>query len=110
LPPGFKTPRISEPGKYSGDYDHQKFMDWLHDLLNWQRASNMGGPDMDATRINFLGIYLSGAANDWFFMEIDNPRRHQDDSIKFSDCICAMHRRFVRTATANNAVAEYDAV
>lgn len=110
LPPGFKTPRISEPGRYSGDHDHQKFMDWLHDLLNWQRASNMGGVGMDATRINFLGIYLTGAANDWFFMEIDNPRRHQDNSITFSDCICAMHRRFVRTATANNAVAEYDAV
>ena len=28
----------------------------------------------------------------------------------FIDAICAMHRRFVRTATANNAVSQYDRV
>lgn len=65
---------------------------------------------MDATRINFLGIYLAGSTNNWFFMEIDNPRRHQDGSVTFSDCVCTLHRRLVRAATANNAAAEYDTI
>ncbi|KIM72474.1 hypothetical protein PILCRDRAFT_16102 [Piloderma croceum F 1598] len=32
------------------------------------------------------------------------------EPMRFIDAVCAMHRRFVRTATANNAVTQYDRV
>jgi hypothetical protein len=55
-------------------------------------------------------ISLAGIAADWYAADIDNPEKMMIIPMKFVDAICAMHRRFVRTATANNAVTQYDRV
>jgi hypothetical protein len=60
--------------------------------------------------LNLLGNYVDGIAADWYAADIDNPERILAEPMSFIDAICAMHRRFVRTATANNAVTQYDKI
>ncbi|KAF7969150.1 hypothetical protein HWV62_28242 [Athelia sp. TMB] len=102
-PPGLKAPRIHEPSKYSGSSSHEEFMDWLGEFLNWLRGNYICGPACDPLRVNYLGLYVQGSASDWYLTEIDNPDRTYDPPLRFADCVALMHKRFVRTATANNA-------
>lgn len=109
-PPGMKAPKISEPRKYSGSPSHDEFIDWLGEFLNWLKCHYICGPDNDEVCTTFLGLYVTGTVADWYLTEIDNPARHYDPALRFQDVICLMHRRFVRTATANGAIVKYHAV
>ena len=109
-PHGLKVPKIPDPSKYSGSSSHEEFMDWLGEFLNWLRGNYICGPSCDPLRVNYLGLYLSGSASDWYLTEIDNPDRTFHPALKFVDCVALMHKRFVRTATANNAVILFNAV
>jgi len=109
-PPGSKQPKLSEPYKYSGNRNHEIFLQWLNQFLNWLRSHYYCGDEADISRLNLLGNYVDGVAADWYAADIDNPERTTAESLSFVDAICAMHRRFVRTATANNAVTQYDRV
>ncbi|KAF7970211.1 hypothetical protein HWV62_24808, partial [Athelia sp. TMB] len=109
-PHGVKQPKLAEPPKYSGSHSHDEFVDWLSSFLNWLRGHYISGPATDPIRVTYLGLYIEGAANDWYLTEIDNPLRHYDPALLFADCICLMHRRFVRTATANDAAIKYNSV
>jgi hypothetical protein len=109
-PSGSKQPKMGEPTKYSGNRNHDVFLQWLNQFLNWLRSHYHCGDEADYSRLNFLGNYLEGAAADWFAADVDNPDRMSIEPMKFIDAICSMHRRFVRTATANNAVTQYDKV
>jgi hypothetical protein len=109
-PPGVKQPKVSDPAKYSGNKNHDSFLLWLNQFLNWLRMHYYCGPDAEFSRLSFLGNYVEGIAADWYAAEIDNPDKMADEPIKFIDAVCMMHRQFVRTATANNAVTQYDKV
>ncbi|KAF7985022.1 hypothetical protein HWV62_8837 [Athelia sp. TMB] len=109
-PHGLKVPKIPDPSKYSGSSSHEEFMDWLGEFLNWLRGNYICGSLCDPLRVNYLGLYLSGSASDWYLTEIDNPERHYSPALKFVDCVALLHKRFVRTATANNAVILYNAI
>src|SRR3984885_696820 len=109
-PPGAKQPKMGEPAKYSGNRNHDVFLQWLNQFLNWLRSHYYCGEEADFSRLNFLGNYVEGVAADWYAADIDNPEKMTVIPMKFVDAICAMHRRFVRTATANNAVTQYDRV
>jgi hypothetical protein len=108
-PAGSKQPKMGELSKYLGNRNHN-VLQWLNQFLNWLRSHYHCGDDVDFSRINFLGNYLDGVAADWFAADIDNPDKVMDAPITFIDAICAMHRRFVRTATANNATTQYNKV
>jgi hypothetical protein len=109
-PPGSKQPKMSEPSKYSGNRNHEVFLQWLNQFLNWLRSHYYCGDEADVSRLNLLGNYVDGIAADWYAADIDNPERISAEPMSFIDAICAMHRRFVRTATANNAVTQYDRI
>ncbi|KAF7970992.1 hypothetical protein HWV62_22241 [Athelia sp. TMB] len=110
VPTGFKQPKLAEPPKYAGSHSHDEFVDWLSAFLNWLRGHYISGPATDPIRVTYLGLYIEGVANDWYLTEIDNPSRHYDPPLLFADCICLMHKRFVRTATANDAAIKYNSV
>ncbi|KAF7966975.1 hypothetical protein HWV62_36306 [Athelia sp. TMB] len=110
VPPGFKQPKLAEPPKYAGSHSHNEFMDWLSAFLNWLRGHYICGPATDPIRINYLGLYVEGVASDWYLSEVDNPTRRHDPPLLFADCVCLMHRRFVRTATANDAAIKFGQV
>ena len=109
-PTGSKQPKMGEPTKYSGSRNHDAFLQWLNQFLNWLRSHYYCGDEADYSRLNLLGNYLEGTAADWFAADVDNPDRMPVEPMKFIDAICAMHHCFVRTATANNAVTQYDKV
>jgi hypothetical protein len=109
-PPGAKQPKMGEPAKYSGNRNHNVFLQWLNQFLNWLRSHYYCGEEADFSRLNFLGNYVEGIAADWYAADIDNPEKMTVIPMKFVDAICAMHCRFVRMATANNAVTQYDRV
>ncbi|KAF7977809.1 hypothetical protein HWV62_2729 [Athelia sp. TMB] len=110
VPPGFKQPKLHEPSKYAGSHSHDDFMDWLSEFLNWLRGHYICGPATDPVRIVYLGLFITGTASDWFLTEIDNPARHYEPPLTFANCVCLLHKRFVRTATANEAAVKYNAV
>ncbi|KAF7982372.1 hypothetical protein HWV62_29118 [Athelia sp. TMB] len=110
VPTGFKQPKLHEPSKYAGSHSHDDFMDWLSEFLNWLRGHYICGPATDPIRIVYLGLSITGSASDWFLTEIDNPSRSYDPPLKFTDCVCLMHKRFVCTAMANDAAIKYNGV
>ncbi|KAF7972081.1 hypothetical protein HWV62_19163 [Athelia sp. TMB] len=110
VPQGFKQPKLVEPPKYSGSHSHDEFVDWLSAFLNWLRGHYICGPATDAIRLNYLGLYVEGVASDWYLTEIDNPSRQYEQPMTFADGVCLMHKRFVRTATANEAAIKYNSV
>jgi len=109
-PPGAKQPKMGEPTKYSSSRNHDTFMQWLNQFLNWLRSHYYCGDAADFSRLNFLGNYVEGIAADWYTGDVDNPNKMSMELMKFVDAICMMHRRFICTATANNAITQYDKV
>jgi hypothetical protein len=101
-PPGSKQPKISELHKYAGNKNHDVFLQWLNQFLNWLRNHYYCGDEADFSRLNLLGNYIEGSAADWYAAHVDNPNRIDLEPMKFTDAICTMHQHFIRTATANN--------
>ncbi|KIM79283.1 hypothetical protein PILCRDRAFT_10430 [Piloderma croceum F 1598] len=109
-PPGSKQPKMGEPHKYSGNRNHDVFLQWLNQFLNWLRSHYYCGDEADPSRLNLLGNYVKGIAADWYAADVDNPDKMTMELMRFIDAVCAMHRHLIRTATANNAVTQYDRV
>src|SRR6202790_2177983 len=109
-PAGSKQPKMGEPSKYLGNRNHDVFLQWLNQFLNWLRSHYHCRDNADFSRVNFLGSYLDGVAADWFAVDVDNPDKVMDAPITFIDAICAMHRQFVHPAMANNTATQYDKV
>ena len=94
-PHGSKQPKMGEPSKYAGNRNHDVFIQWLNQFLNWLRSHYYCGKEADFSRLHFLGNYLEGVAADWFAADIDNPKNASKAPWSFIDVICAIHRRFV---------------
>jgi hypothetical protein len=77
-PTSFKQPKMGEPSKYSGNRNHDVFLQWLNQFLNWLRNHYHCGEDTDFSHVNFLGSYLDGVAADWFATDVDNPDKVMD--------------------------------
>ncbi|KAI9069512.1 hypothetical protein FKP32DRAFT_1599861 [Trametes sanguinea] len=106
LPEGVKQPKVENPGKYSGERDHDSFYRWLDGYLSWLRAYNLCGPETDDTRVQLLRTYVTGTAEEWFIQEVDHPDSSRRKS--FTEVICDMHRRFVHASSAGKATLDYE--
>ncbi|KAJ7713019.1 hypothetical protein DFH07DRAFT_974827 [Mycena maculata] len=67
-------------------------------------------PDLDGYRIVLLQGFLDEDALRWFVTEVDNPRLGGYLDLDFADVMCALHRRYVKSATAQRATREFDTV
>ncbi|KAJ7669210.1 hypothetical protein DFH06DRAFT_936714, partial [Mycena polygramma] len=110
LPPNVRPAKVSNPAKYAGQDDHELFMTKLEKLLGWFRVNLYGGDDLDSYRITLLGDYLEGDAHQWFVTEVDNPRTPGEYSLKFADVICALHRRYIKSSSAQQATRAFENV
>ncbi|KAJ7756103.1 hypothetical protein DFH07DRAFT_959243 [Mycena maculata] len=102
--------KIDNPSRYRGQDDHETFMNHLEKFLGWMRVSCYGGPELDAYRISLLNGYLEGDAHQWFVTEIDNPRALSDAPLQFADVICVLHRRYVKSSSAQRATRAFESV
>jgi len=91
-PSSSKQPKMGEPSKYSGNRNHDVFLQWLNQFLNWLRSHYHCGDNADFSLINFLENYLDRVAADWFAANINNPDKVMDAPFTFIDAICAIHR------------------
>src|ERR1700679_581 len=69
---GSKQPKMGGPSKYAGNQNHDVFIQWLNQFLNWLRSHYYCGEEADFLWIHFLGNYLEEIAADLFTVYIDN--------------------------------------
>ncbi|KAJ7503829.1 hypothetical protein B0H11DRAFT_2222444 [Mycena galericulata] len=110
LPPGVRPPKVDNPTRFRGQDSHDYFMTFLEKLLGWMRAGCFCGPELDDYRIVLLQGVLDDDAHRWFVTEVDNPRLAGYCNLDFADVVCALYRRYVKSATAQRATREFDAV
>ncbi|KAJ7149556.1 hypothetical protein C8R46DRAFT_819062, partial [Mycena filopes] len=105
-----QLPKLKDPPAYSGDDDDTVFMTWLGKLCTWLQGNTLGGPKYDGYRILYLKNALDSHATKWFSSEVEPSDRNSDIPYEFEAIICALHRRFVTSATAVRATKEFEAV
>ncbi|KAJ6570209.1 hypothetical protein DFH09DRAFT_1080352 [Mycena vulgaris] len=110
LPPGTRTPKVDNPARFKSRDDHEYFMYFLEKLLAWMRAGCFTGPELDGYRIILLQNYLDEDAHRWYVTEMDNPRISSERPLEFADVICALHRRYIKSSTAQRATREFESV
>ncbi|KAJ7017495.1 hypothetical protein C8F04DRAFT_1200378, partial [Mycena alexandri] len=112
LPADVRSPKVAEPHKYRGQDDHDLFtMDFLEKLLGWYRSNNFGGEDLDYFRVVLLQNYLEGEAHRWYVTETHAyAKENGGGTPEFADVICALHRRFIKSSSAQRATRAYNAV
>ncbi|KAK7043304.1 hypothetical protein R3P38DRAFT_3347475 [Favolaschia claudopus] len=105
-----RPPKLPEPSKYKGEDDDTTFMTWLSRLCTWLQGNGLGGQDYEDSRIVYLKTALESHAIEWFDTEVEPLTKPSEIDHSFEAIVCAMHRRFVTTATATRATKEYEAV
>ncbi|KAJ6489349.1 hypothetical protein C8R47DRAFT_1215696 [Mycena vitilis] len=111
LPPHVRPAKIDNRSRYSGQDDHEDFMSSLEKFLGWIRTSGYGGPELDTYRVSLIGsAFLDGDAHKWFTAEIDNPRVPGHGQLDFADILCALHRRYVKSSSAQRATRAFEGV
>ncbi|KAJ6480643.1 hypothetical protein DFH09DRAFT_828631, partial [Mycena vulgaris] len=110
LPPGTRAPKVYNPARFKSRDDHEYFMYFLEKLLAWMRAGCFTGPELDGYRIILLQNYLDEDAHRWYVTEMDNPRISSERPLEFADVICALHRRYIKSSTAQRATRKFESV
>ncbi|KAJ7151167.1 hypothetical protein C8R46DRAFT_1229440 [Mycena filopes] len=112
LPSRIKSPRLENPTKFTGTDDHQGFIKWLEQLAAWMRTMFYGGsdPDTDRYRVSVLKNLLAGSALEWYIEFVENDKYGSSAPFSFVGVLCALHRRFISTATAQQALRDFEAI
>ncbi|KAF7334445.1 Retrovirus-related Pol polyprotein from transposon 412 [Mycena venus] len=105
-----RAPKLKDPPMYKGEDNDEYFMSWLTKMCTWMQGYSLGGPRYDANRIVYLKTALDSHALEWFDNEVEPTDRESDIDHEFAPIICALHKRFVTSATATRATKEYEAV
>ncbi|KAJ7062408.1 hypothetical protein B0H15DRAFT_958830 [Mycena belliarum] len=103
-----RAPKLNNPPCYRGEDDDDKFISWLGKTCTWLQGYGLGGPKYEAHRIVYLKTALDSHAIEWFDQEVEEPG--SDIQYEFVKILCAMHHRFITSATAQRATKEFEAV
>ena len=107
LGPEVKAMNLPKPKKYVGKDDIDKFDEWLVQLLMYFQIFKITGLRTDATHVQYMGLYLSKLAQQWYSQEVLVPTRHVQHWL-FEDLIFGLFRRFIHEASAQNTVIRYN--
>ncbi|KAJ6503042.1 hypothetical protein DFH09DRAFT_1335712 [Mycena vulgaris] len=105
-----RVPKIENPPLFRGEDDDDIFMPWLGKLCTWLQGYGLGGPQYEDHHIMYLKTALDGHALEWFNTEVEPLDRESTILFEFDTILCALHRRFVTSATAQRATHDYDVV
>ncbi|KAJ7093012.1 hypothetical protein B0H15DRAFT_947821 [Mycena belliarum] len=105
-----RAPKINNPPTFKGEDDDSTFMTWFGKTCTWLQGYGLGGPRYEGHRILYLKSALDGHALEWFIHEVEPADRDSTIPNDFVEIICAMHRRFVTSATAQRATKEFEAI
>ena len=76
-------------------------------LLVYFQIFKITRPCTDTTHIQYMGLYLSELAQQWYSQEVLVLTRHIWHWL-FEDLIFSLFRRFIHKALAQNAAIQYD--
>ncbi|KAJ7831259.1 hypothetical protein B0H13DRAFT_2371562 [Mycena leptocephala] len=112
LPTGIRLPKTDGPPRFAGADDLDDFMQWVELLCSWLRGYLICGHEegVDAFRITMTKSYLSGAALEWFILNVNSSHYVASPSVGFADVLCGLLRRFITTANAQRATKAFDLV
>ncbi|KAJ7061451.1 hypothetical protein B0H15DRAFT_807932 [Mycena belliarum] len=105
-----RAPKINNPPTFKGEDDDSTFMTWFGKTCTWLQGYGLGGPRYAGHRILYLKSALDGHALEWFIHEVEPSDRDSTIPNDFEEIVCAMHRRFVTSATAQRATKEFEAI
>ncbi|KAF8195190.1 hypothetical protein K438DRAFT_1968524 [Mycena galopus ATCC 62051] len=105
-----RSPKMRDPPQYKGEDDDTIFMSWLGKICTWFQGHAMAGPKYDANRIVFLKTALESHVLEWFQSEVEPLDKESTIIHEFEEIVCALHKRFVTSATATRATKEFEAV
>jgi hypothetical protein len=103
LPDRKNGPRVPNPSSYEGSSDTEVFERWLNTLLRWLKVSKISGPDLNAKRIEYTGMYLEEIALTWFEDNVDGVYRHKAHW-KFKDVITSLYDWFIHDNATHDSV------
>ncbi|KAF8178813.1 hypothetical protein K438DRAFT_1977660 [Mycena galopus ATCC 62051] len=112
VPSRIKAPKLDTPVKYTGTNDHLTFIRWVEALTAWMRTMFYGrsDPAVDKYRVSVLKNLLSDTALQWYIDFVEAPSPESPVPEDFVGVLCALHRRFITTATAHQALRDFEAV
>ncbi|KAF8145493.1 hypothetical protein K438DRAFT_1991784 [Mycena galopus ATCC 62051] len=112
VPSRIKAPKLDTPAKYSGTNDHLTFIRWVEALTAWMRTMFYGraDPAVDKYRVSVLKNLLSETALQWYIDFVDAPLPESPVPEDFVGVLCAIHRRFITTSTAHQALRDFEAI
>ena len=105
--PEVKAMNPPKPEKYAGEDDIDKFDEWLVQLLAYFRIFKITELHTDATRVQYMGLYLSELTQQWYSQEVLVLTRCVQHWT-FEDLIFGLFRRFIHEASAQNAAIQYN--
>ena len=76
LGPEVKVISLPKPKKYTGKGDIDKFNEWLVQLLMYFQIFKITGSYTNTTCIQYMGLYLSKLAQQWYSQGVLVPTRH----------------------------------
>ncbi|KAJ7473856.1 hypothetical protein B0H11DRAFT_2282432 [Mycena galericulata] len=109
VPSHIRPPKVDPPVKYSGTDSHEIFIKFLERLCTWYRSHLITGPDTDDYRVTLLANHLDGYAQEWL-TELTDPEGEPQFELTFPNIMCAMHKRFVTSANAQQAMVDFERV
>ena len=107
LGPEIKAMNPPEPSKYGGQYNLEKFDDWVSQLLKFYCTFKITRPDWDKDWVLYTGLFLDGIATKWYGQEIKSP----DCRVyfwSFKDLICGLFKHFIHEVSAWNTTNQYN--
>jgi hypothetical protein len=72
------------------------------------RTMFYGGSDADEYRVSVLKNLLDGVALEWYINFVENDKT--GESLNFISILCALHHRFITTATAHHALRDFELI
>ena len=101
---------MPHPEYYSGEPDLERYEVFIIGVLQWLSASLLLGPDKDSTamQLRYLGLQLSGNAQEWYTCKVKHPARAKRDCT-LESAIIALQTHFLHMLTHRQVLLEFNA-
>ena len=101
--------KMPHPEYYSGEPDLERFEVFIVGVLQWLSASLLLGPEKDSTTMQlwYLGLQLSGNAQEWYTRKVEHPARAKKDWT-LESAITTLQTHFLHMLMHRQALLEFN--
>ena len=101
--------KLGNPPTYAGERNLEKFEAWVASVLRYMALYNLLSPQAGKVQLQFLGQYLTGEAQEWFYRQVewfDREIKHWD----LESVIIGLQKWFMLTLSLNKVAVNYDSL